>query len=388
MKIVWFSCNEQPATALGLLRAAAENPHVALDQGDTPYISGGATVRGITASATTYLSTAAEILVHYHQVFTDKGFAALQRKRNNGMQYYKMMDDHEYGGDDWDSTPTQAATQNNIGGTNAGNPTQAETDAHAWECKQAFALAAARYYDNPTNIDNPTRDIPSGTADAVAAHFPVYYFRQGFLFDGGKCAPGVCGDIEVFVLDCITARSPIAATDNSSKYMLGANQEAWLLAKLAASTATWKVISTTKATRAPSGGGNSDTFRVYSTQMNRILTAIAAANVKGVIWVTGDKHIPYVVAQSIAGGDSYDHVCVCACPISVETNGQMTGTLNGMIWQGQNNNYSRCYGLLELERTEARISIKQALNGAYLWKGKMLPTSNALVSNPSKLVVS
>ena len=392
MKIDWFSCGDRQASSVGLFRIAADCPQLVVDQGDTPYVEDSASnFRGVTTTRAIYTSTVDDMFAHYVQVMNDPAFQAVQALRSRGLLYYKMRDDHEWGGDDWDNSPIQANDPTGpIGGAAAGGagpPTQAEVDAHSYVSTQAFLRAAAIYYDNPTNVDAPSVDKPDGAAAGTAAsQYPVTYFRQGFDYDGGKLPAGQSGNIEVFVIDCVSSRSFLANTDNSSKYMLGPNQEAWLLARLLASTATWKLIFTGKVTFKPSGGGNSDTWNEYQTQRTRILDYIKNNNIKGVVWLTGDKHLPHVVSLAVANSDAYDHVCICACPISVPTNGLMTGTMNGVVWQGADDRYSRCYGRLLITSTQLKIEIVRVTDGSVMWRGSMIPTSNALVSNPAKVV--
>jgi len=375
MKAAWFSCALRQATSVGLYRVIDERPQLIISQGDTPYLSDFvANFRGYTSVAATTSLTVEQALAHHHQQMADPAFVALQDWRGGNQLYWYSPDDHDFGGgDNWDHTVTQANASPSIGAAS-----QADVDAHWHVCSQALTTAIATYSDNPANVDAPSVDKPSSAdAGTPASQYPVRYWRQGFDFDGVAQAPGESGDIEYFMLDCISGRSPLTATDNASKLMLGANQLAWLKARLSASTATWKIISGKKTRRAQTGD-NGDVWSFYGTQLAEILDYIASEEIKGVIWIAGDKHTPHVISQSVAAGDTYDHVCVVACPISVPMNGALTGTLNGIVWQGPQHPTSRCYGVLELGATEALLYIKAAHTGNVLWRGRMVPTSNAM----------
>lgn len=379
MKIAWFSCALKAANAVGLFAAVAESPQLIVSQGDTPYIGDTmASFRGYTTVAPSVSMTLQQVLDHHYQQNADPGFQAIQAWRtvNSGVAnrlYYYMPDDHEQGGDNWDHGIAQANTSPSIGAA-----TGADCDAHWWVCMQAKQQVIAQITDNPANYDAPSVDKPAAAqAGTASSQYPVLYFRRGFSFDGVAQPLGQSGDIEVFVIDCIGGRSLIADADTASKLMLGTNQYNWLTTRLAASTATWKIIASGKETYRAGSGDNGDVWSFYSTQRNALLTYIANNSIKGVIWAAGDKHTPHVISTSVAAGDSYDHVCVVACPISVQMNGALTGALNGIVWQGPQTYASRCYGLMDLSATQAQLYIKNT-SGAPLWSGRMVPTSNAM----------
>ena len=94
-------------------------------------------------------------------------------------------------------------------------------------------------------------------------------------------------NVEVFVLDCRRFRSADAAADDADKTMIGATQKAWLFQALAASTATFKVILT--SIPLDFGLGN-DHWAAFSTEREEILGWIAAKNLPGVLFVSGDQH--------------------------------------------------------------------------------------------------
>ena len=179
--------------------------------------------------------------------------------------------------------------------------------------------------------------------------------------------------VEIFFTQSIVHRSPIAATDDASKTMLGATQKAWLKARLLASTATFKIISSTKKTYKAASGDNGDTFGEYTTERNELLDYIASNGITGVIWIAGDKHYPHIISQSLAASDSYDHVCICACPIGVATN---TATpISGAVKSGIN---AQVFGVLDIQEDYIQAYLYDSHNGSLYWTGKLNAGTNYL----------
>jgi phosphodiesterase/alkaline phosphatase D-like protein len=94
-------------------------------------------------------------------------------------------------------------------------------------------------------------------------------------------------NLEIFVLDCRRFRSADAAPDDANKTMIGATQKAWLYQVLAASTATFKLILS--SVPLDYGIGN-DHWAAFSTEREEILGFIAAQQLPGVLFVSGDQH--------------------------------------------------------------------------------------------------
>ena len=285
-----------------------------------------------------------------------------------------MIDDHEFGGDNWDYSIVQANTSPAIGGSVAGTPSQTECYAHAAICIQSWIANRSTYYDNYTNNDaNVENDLPIGYAGSPDINnFPPLYFRAGFDFEGNPVAIGESGDIEVFTISNIIHRSPISAVDNASKSMLGAIQKQWFKDKLLSSTATWKVINSTKKTYKYAVGDNGDTFAFYTTERNELLQFIDSNGITGVIWLTGDWHNPSVLATYKSRGATYDHACITACPMSVDPLPGGSGSANEIVAQFVGH---RVYGWAEFESDIARFMIYNNYNNL-LWKNEMLPNSN------------
>lgn len=140
------------------------------------------------------------------------------------------------------------------------------------------------------------------------------------------------GDVEIFILDCISHRSAVTATDNASKYMIGPLQEAKLIADVTASTAPFKLIVSSKQPYT-NASANADSWvpmginTGYTTQRNRIIAALAG--VTGVVWASGDDHSATVAKSGAC-------LVVSGCPGATanQVSGQGAGYEPGVIWKG------------------------------------------------------
>ena len=372
-KIAWGSCSVNSRINSALFKALEENLMAFFTQGDTPYVNRSQTAWGTTVTAVTKTSNVADFTAFYTQQFASPGFQALL---NSGIELFMMPDDHEWGGDNWDHTITQANTQTSIGAV-----TQAEVDAHFYVGVQAFQAAAILYSDNPVNSDAGVAAEKPSNADAgtPASQYPPLYFRVGYDIDGNRNDADPF--IEFFVLSCIPHRSPIAATDDASKTMLGAVQKAWLKAQVVASSATFKVIACPKKTEPNAGADNGDTFGKYQTEFVEIISHFDTNGVVGLVWLSGDRHTPQVTYWSKAGGDAFDLLDVTACPFGVDVNSNASSTtITGHtldFWlpaKGVN----QVYGLLEIKPDYMEVSMKDGNTSRTIWTGRIYAGENSL----------
>jgi len=155
-------------------------------------------------------------------------FAAVIR----GLPTYAMWDDHDYGPNDSD-------------GTAAG--------------KENSLVSWRQVWCNP----------PSGTAATPGAFYKFSW-----------------GDVDFFVVDGRYHRSPDKAPDDDKKRMLGDAQFAWLLEGLSNSTARFKVIASGSTLFHSAGDG----WRIYTFSRHRLLDAIKARKISGVLYLSGDIH--------------------------------------------------------------------------------------------------
>ncbi len=368
-KVAWVSCQNK-GTRFISEGIEAIDPDVFYAIGDTPYTIGSSTKWGFTALGSEVDDSISEMYVNHKKLFYQLGWDTVR----HGRASYMQVDDHEWCGDNWDHTPTQYDSQN--GGPLTPGPTQAQVDA-SWNNGN---LARIAYHQgNPDNDDAEAVAEKPSNADAgtPASYYPPKYFRH------------TVGSVEFFCIDCISYRSPVAATDDASKTMLGANQKAWLKAKLLASSATFKVIMSPKKTRRISAD-NGDTYGQYQTEMNEIGEYIDTNGITGVLWCSGDRHTPQVILSLKSAGKTYDLVDVCACPVGVLHNSttlQEADDTAGVYWiksdthapSGEGRGKRKVYGLLDVHGSEyIDVSIMNVHDNSVLWTGRLLAGTNTI----------
>lgn len=106
--------------------------------------------------------------------------------------------------------------------------------------------------------------------------------------------------LDLFVLDMRSYRGPNPASAGPGQLgLLGPAQEAWLIREVAASAATWKVISADLPLSAPSNhaddldsAANLDSGAPSGREpeLARVLSAFRRHGVRNVVWVTADVH--------------------------------------------------------------------------------------------------
>lgn len=381
--IAWGSCNQprnsSSSAALNIINRYGCKVFIGV--GDLPYIGENANAWGISALAIDKNSTISDIETRYDQLLADPGIARMVGE----ITTYWMADDHEWMGNDWDHT---------IAGAN-GNPYslsltndatgQGEANAHWLAANTAWINKLGIY--NPANNDGVSPEVPTGAESfsqtPPVTNYPVKYFRAGYDIGGNiSTSPHV----ELFVLDCISYCSPVAAIDNSSKTMLGINQKAWLKAQLSASTATFKLIVTSRKTLSNSGADNLNTWAVYSTEFQELQAYIDTNSITGIAWLSGDRHIPSIEVQE-SPADTYDHLCIVSCPfgqpyaadsrlvtIDSQTRWAKVPTDAAAIPHAPRN-----FAFVEINNDYIEFSICKTSTGGKLWRGGLLAGTNKLV---------
>lgn len=359
-KVAFISCEERTRPLADLAQnIVAFGAHAVCHEGD--YVYTGAYLSGYNGETSVLPATGSAASVyatHWRQVKRkpDKRFL------ETTLPHYYMFDDHEFGGDNWDHTVTQAQA----GGINvASGGTQAEVDASWWAARQA-----AGYYmaGNPAADAGTTAEKPSNAAAGTSvSQYPVSYYRF------------TVGDIETFHLDVFSVRSPQAATDNSSKTMLGANQKAWLKARLAASSAKFKIIASGKPTYVALSGGTGDDWTRYSTERDELISYIQTTGITGVVWMCGDPHAACVHYDPTRG-----HIAVTANPAGVDHLAQQAGYPQFCVWKqhGAGAGYTNgdaVFGLAEANGDTLTLRIIDQY-GAELWRGAVQAGTNVLTT--------
>lgn len=371
-KIGWLSCIEKKLDNYGGHHIARQGYKALFEIGDTPYCNIFGTAFGTTTLQLTTSSTLEQFKDHYRQHLSIPGCAAYHAATN----VYGMADDHEWVGDNWDHTLIQA--NSGASGSPLGASTQAEVDAHFWLGVQAHQWYTENYCINPANTDvGENTDKPSeADAGTPASQYPVRYFRVGYDIDGN--IDNDSPHVEFFVIDCISYRSPLAATDDAGKTMLGATQKQWLMDRLAASTAIFKLVVTPKKLQRNLGSDNGDVWGYYTTEREEILDHIDTESITGIAWLAGDRHTPQVSQLTVAGGGAHDTLCITACPMGVTINlGAADSTYTeGHVWI---NTTERVWGEAEIGVDRVTFRIRKSIDGGTLWSGYIEAGSNQVM---------
>lgn len=124
--------------------------------------------------------------------------------------------------------------------------------------------------------------------------FPPYPYETE---EGGLYYRFSVADVDFFVLDTRWYRTPMQATDGPEKTMLGETQLAWLLNGLRNSRALFKIVFSSVSLNDYGGDTSSgrlglDNWAGYLFERELIMAHLAANNLKGVLFFSGDQHYP------------------------------------------------------------------------------------------------
>lgn len=189
--------------------------------------------------------------------------------------------------------------------------------------------AAALNADNSPVDDQP--DVPSallgitGTNGALASghDFKRWYFYRDCDDYGlsanspvNKNVGAGAAVVREIYLDCVSYKSPQAATDNAAKTMLGATQKAWFKAACLDARAKGLMV-VVYSDKDLFNVDNSDGFVSFVTERDELLLFWETNDVWGG-WMTGDRHCAHcaiTTTKTPAGsGVIYNHVSVCGTP--------------------------------------------------------------------------
>lgn len=185
----------------------------------------------------------------------------------------------------------------------------------------------------------------------------------------------VNADVELFFVNGVSYRD---AADGSGTTCLGAAQKAALLAAIAASTATWKLILCGKNLY-----GGADDLSKYNAERAELESFFentsSWAVPGGAIWLSGDIHYPFMSGEP---GAIFD---LCSSPLGT---GHSTTVANGYAnkqrWKVSGNVSSgvaavavpQAVGFVRI-RGSTRLDVGlMRLDGSMLWSGHLLPGSN------------
>lgn len=386
--IVAASCEEAAQPLRAATAMLALDPRLMLMLGDDPYYNTALTWGAYTTTRVTTASTAASIKDRVHAMWSKPGWREIDAARAAGELAISWAggDDHRWA-DSADSTYGAGTSESGGGPVGASSQATLNPVIQAWYT--AHRELGNTYWDYPTSASMASNngDVPAGPGLAGAAMaasvFPVLYHYLDFDINGqlgGRHA-------RIIVPDLITYRSGYQTTDNSSKRMMGATQEAWFLAAVRDAWAQGFdhiVVASSKKlyfkdTNGRYGSGeNSDTWGAYSTERDRIFGTLHDEGIRLTV-MSGDRHTPNVVRRTVADHSAaFDCLDLCACPTGVQNNDNGQGDTEGQLWlRSSAARYEGVFGSLQFEGDgRLRLAIRSALSGRIRWGCWVAPRSN------------
>ena len=97
------------------------------------------------------------------------------------------------------------------------------------------------------------------------------------------------GDVDFFLMDDRTERAPDHRKTGEKPY-LGKAQVQWLVDSLISSLATYKIVCIGNQVLNPARAAGIETYAHFAAEQKELLDAIAAEGIRGVVFVTGDRH--------------------------------------------------------------------------------------------------
>ncbi len=123
--------------------------------------------------------------------------------------------------------------------------------------------------------------------DLTLEAFKTFWANPNYIFeDEGITGTFQWNDVQFFMTDDRWFKSPNTRQDN--KAYLGENQLNWLIDALHASNATFKVICVGGQVLNPAA--EKENYSNHPEERQKLLDAIRKANIKGVIFMDGDRH--------------------------------------------------------------------------------------------------
>ena len=127
-------------------------------------------------------------------------------------------------------------------------------------------------------------------APAAQEAFELFWANPGYGTPGIR---GIFGqfswaDVDFFLLDGRTYRTPETAADAASRRMLGPEQMRWLQDALLSSEAPFKIVAF--GSQVLNRLAAVDTLRLYPSEYRQLVDFLVANRVRGVVFVSGDKH--------------------------------------------------------------------------------------------------
>ena len=137
---------------------------------------------------------------------------------------------------------------------------------------------------------------------------------------GREGTPGVFfrysyAGVDFFFLDCRYHRAPNSEPDGPDKTMLGAVQLDWLKAKLANSTAPFKLLVSGSGWTTAKGAGG-DSWASFLHERDALFEYIRHEKISGVVLLSGDTHVGEVNAIPWSEHGGYDLYDLVSSPLA------------------------------------------------------------------------
>ncbi|MBK6932682.1 MAG: alkaline phosphatase family protein [Saprospirales bacterium] len=179
-------------------------------------------------------------------------------------------------------------------------------------------------------------------------------------------------DIDFFLLDDRYFRTPNDCASCEERTMLGKEQLRWFLSALAGSRAPFKIVAV--GNQVLSSNTNNETFtRLYPAEHDSILAHIERENIRGVVFLTGDRHFTELSALKNARGNWVYDLTTSSLTAGVNTNARKEANnfqVAGTVVDQHNFSVLRFSG----PRTQRQLGITvYNADGKELWTKTILP---------------
>lgn len=118
--------------------------------------------------------------------------------------------------------------------------------------------------------------------------FKLFWANPNFIYNEGCTGTFMWNDCQFFLMDDRTFRAPNDTPEGPEKDYLGQRQLQWLIDALSGSQAPFKFVVIGNQVINPAK--LFENYSNYATERDRMLKAIADAKIRGVIFLTGDRH--------------------------------------------------------------------------------------------------
>ncbi|HET9419009.1 MAG TPA: alkaline phosphatase D family protein [Chthoniobacterales bacterium] len=184
------------------------------------------------------------------------------------------------------------------------NPSTPNMDGFVTFILRQFPIAH-QWDDHDSGLNNLDTTYPDWNLTQQAFHEYTPSYPLPKISPAGIWQKFSYAQVDFFVLDCRSQRTPETARDDSKKTMLGAVQLQWLENGLLASTATWKIIFTSVVTNPTTK--YPDGWAGYQTEWRALRDFIRGNKISNVVFIAGDLHLGAIDNGAASG---FPEMCV------------------------------------------------------------------------------